>query len=154
MRAVSSILVGALMLIACKEDPPEDPSDVRPADCTKLEGWRFVESTLLPGCQGYGCHSDQNIDAVVVLEPGAAYANIVKKPSHALPTMSIVEPGVPSRSFLYRKLMGTQRAACEAAGMGLDACGKKMPAEAWSPLPKEWIENVRAWIACGAEPAN
>ncbi len=73
-------------------------------------------------------------------------------PSTTLPSMKLVAPGRPSRSFLFRKLSATQAAVCEAEGLSASRCGQQMPLNDWFALPEAWIEETRLWIACGARP--
>jgi hypothetical protein len=151
---VGLVVVGVASACSSTDDPADSTSsqmDIAPSDCSTIKGFSFVQSTLLPRCSGSTCHDAGNAESVVVLEPATAYEHIVGVNSRALPSMKIVEPGRPSRSFLYRKLVATQGAACENAGLAANECGKQMPLNDWFGLPEGWIEETRAWIACGAK---
>lgn len=156
---VAMASVGALALLcACSsyEDVPPSSTtnemDAVPQDCGAIQGWSFVRDTLLPKCSGSTCHDSGNVHAVVVLAPSTAYQSTVRVSSQALPSMTLIEPGSPSRSFFFRKLSATQAAACQTAGAPATQCGGQMPLNDWFGLPEEWIEATRAWIACGAKP--
>lgn len=147
-------LVGTALAACSYDDRPADaPSrmDEAPADCNAIKGWSFVQSTLLPKCAGSSCHDPGNDRALLVLSQAKAYEGTVGITSQALQSMKLIEPGRPSRSFFFRKLSNTQSAACGAEGLASAQCGGSMPLNDWFALPPEWIEETRAWIACGAK---
>lgn len=163
MRDLRRIVPGILAVAAiglssaCSSTDEPGPSgstevDVVPGDCGAIKGWAFVSAKVLPSCKGSTCHDPGNNQALVVLAPDTAYQSTVGVVSTALPTMKLVEPGRPSRSFFYRKLVATQAAACEGDGVAASTCGAKMPLNDWFGLPDEYVEETRAWIACGAKP--
>jgi hypothetical protein len=155
LLVVSGSISALALMSACSYDdlPPSASAkmDVVPENCGAIKGWTFVHETLLPKCAGSACHDAGNERATVVLAPATAYQGTVGVESRTLPSMKLVEPGQPSRSFLYRKLSATQAAACETAGAVATKCGAQMPLNDWFALPEEWIEETRAWIACGAK---
>lgn len=161
MRASRAFLAAALVAVvapaACysyDDRPYDDPArvDAPPADCSSIEGFAYVRDTILPTCAGDSCHSANNQQGLVVLEGENAYANVVGVSSKFFPSMKLVEPGRPSRSFFFRKISGTQESACEANDEPPENCGARMPLGAWDESPQEWLDATQAWIACGANP--
>lgn len=154
----ATITLAALGLTgACASYDDVPPSaaekmDGAPANCATIKGWSYVRDTLLPKCAGSACHDPGNTRSVVDLTPAVAYQLTVGKDSRALPSMKLVEPGKPSRSFLYRKLTASQATACQTEGAPTSQCGAQMPLNDWFALPEEWVEETRIWIACGARP--
>ncbi len=152
--AISSALL--VLASACSyDDAPVSATakmDAVPDDCATIKGWPFVRDTLLTKCSGSACHDPGNASAIVVLTPTTALQNTVGVVSRALPAMKLVEPGRPSRSFFFRKLSSTQEAACASESVTTSQCGAQMPLNDWFSLPDAWIEDTRAWIACGAKP--
>lgn len=144
----------AAVVAACSYDnrPADDPTrlDEAPSDCGAIKGWSFVQGTVLSRCAGVGCHDAGNERGTVVLTPTSAYTSTVGINSQALPSMKLIEPGRPSRSFFFRKLSNTQAAACVGDAVPGAQCGNPMPLNDWSGIPPEWVEETRAWIACGA----
>ncbi|CAN5887677.1 hypothetical protein BH11MYX4_BH11MYX4_08450 [soil metagenome] len=163
MTSFARLLVGplvfavpALLVSACSfDDVPVSETakmDAVPENCAAIKGFGFVQSTLLPKCAGSVCHDAGNTKGVVVLAPSLAYTTTVGVESRALPSMKLVEPGRPSRSFFFRKLSSTQGTACEKDLVPSSQCGGQMPLNDWFNFPEDWIEETRAWIACGAKP--
>jgi hypothetical protein len=152
----TTTLAATALACACSYDdlPPSSAAkaDVVPQSCATIKGWSFVRDTVLAKCGGSACHDPGNTEAVVILAPESAYANIVGVDSRELPSMQLVEPGRPSRSFLFHKLSASQAEACETSGVNPSRCGAQMPLNDWFALPDAWTEETRAWIACGARP--
>jgi hypothetical protein len=85
---------------------------------------------------------------VALDEPGA-YDRLVGKPSAQLPGMPLIEPGAPNQSYFFRKLEGTQGAACSETGQDPLTCGVQMPKNR-PPLDAATLARIRRWIEDGA----
>jgi hypothetical protein len=70
---------------------------------------------------------------------GESYAALVSVASLQVTSLNRVEPGNPDESYLIRKLEG-----------GPDIVGDRMP-RGGPFLPQATIDEIRAWIAAGAE---
>lgn len=86
-------------------------------------------------CALSGCHRDFQRP---FLTAEVAYDNIVRAPSTQSPGLNFIEPGDPSRSYLYLKITG-------ASGI----IGTRMP-QASPPLSAAQIDTIRVWIENGA----
>ncbi|GMV41995.1 MAG: hypothetical protein AMXMBFR64_37110 [Myxococcales bacterium] len=81
-----------------------------------------------------GCHVGAALGGLS-LDKGEAL--LVDKPSVAVPALDRVEPGDPSKSYLWLKLTDQH----EAAGGG----GSPMPVGGY-PLPQAELDTIEAWI--------
>ena len=152
--SVAALGVGLVGACASYDDHPRSTVselDAPPTDCGAIKGYGYVTDTLLRKCGGSACHDPGNANGLVVLDPSVAYQNTVGIPSRLLPSMKLVEPGRPSRSFLFRKVTKSQEEACGIDGVPTKQCGAQMPLNEWFALPEEWVEETRLWIACGAK---
>jgi hypothetical protein len=106
---------------------------------------------LLQGSCGFGsgCHGTAQPAGFVELTLGSGDAASLlarlKAKSVREPSLSLVEPGNPSGSFLLRKVTG------DFAGLpcGPSACGERMPQRS-TPLPQEALDLLAQWIQQGA----
>ncbi|OFX20581.1 MAG: hypothetical protein A2V77_21745 [Anaeromyxobacter sp. RBG_16_69_14] len=96
---------------------------------------------LVPRCATAGCHSGNPPAVFPRLEEGASWDAMVGVSSEELPSMDLVEPGDPERSYLVLKLRGTAGAQ---GGSGL-----RMPPSA-APLDEAELTGIEAWITGGA----
>jgi outer membrane protein assembly factor BamB len=94
-------------------------------------------------CAGSVCHSGTSTGGSLSLQAGNASAvrsSLLNKPASgsecATSGLSLVVPGNPDMSLLYRKLLDTP------------PCGSRMPPT--GPLTTEEIGRIRAWITNGA----
>lgn len=94
-----------------------------------------VQAIFDQSCALSGCHRDFQRP---FLTADVAYDNIVGAPSTQSPSLNFIEPGDPSRSYLYLKITG---------GSGI--IGTRMP-QANPPLPAAQIDTIRVWIENGA----
>lgn len=94
-----------------------------------------VQAIFDQSCALSGCHRDYQRP---FLTAGVSYDNIVGVPSTQSPGLNFIEPGDPSRSYLYLKITG-------ASGI----IGTRMP-QASAPLPAEQVDTIRVWIENGA----
>jgi len=86
------------------------------------------------------CHMPGSEQAGLALHPKGGYANLIDVKSTES-TLMRVAPGSAERSYLYRKLLGTQA----AAGGG----GERMPFGD-APLSDAQLDTIRRWIESGA----
>lgn len=99
------------------------------------EGWCAVQSLLTASC--VSCHGADSPIAALDLETDP-YTEIVNQPAKTYAEETLVIPGDPEGSLLYRKASGTQKS---------DE-GDPMPPS--SGLNAEKAEILRVWIAAGA----
>ncbi len=94
--------------------------------------------TFTPSCALSGCHTGSTPPQGLDLSEGQAFANLVGVPSAEVPSLNRVEPGDPDDSYLVRKVEGTA------------SVGSRMPLGR-PALSNAQIQNIRDWIAAGAE---
>ena len=106
-----------------------------------------VTSILERSCALGGCHlSGPGAGGLVLGRSAAALRTaIVNVPSRQNPTMALVTPGDPDRSWLVAKLRG---AFCGATCDRALGCGGPMPPG--EPLSASERATIIAWIADGA----
>lgn len=114
--------------------PPEAPAGEPVRYATHLE------PVVLERC--LSCHTFDEPEAGLVLEPGEGYARLVGPRSTQVETMPLVVPGDPEGSYLWLKV--DQR----------PVTGDGMPRSLFGPkrLPEAEVELFRRWIADGARP--
>lgn len=131
-------LLGAGML-ACAPEPrvgPEEPAGAAAGTFGEIEA-----RILAPRCATSACHSgDPPANAPLSLDPGAGWAQLVGVPASQLPSMKLVEPGDPERSYLVLKVRG-------AAGVA-GGTGTPMPPD--GPLDAAEQAAIEGWISSGA----
>jgi hypothetical protein len=98
-------------------------------------------SLFTPTCALAGCHNAASARAGLVLEDGLTFEATVNVASSQVPSIDIVEPGDPERSYLIKKLRGDS-----------DISGARMP-DGGPFLSAERIADVASWIDSGA-PEN
>ena len=134
----ATLAAGALA--ACAPAPlvgPEQPGGVQASGLSDIQ-----ERIFTSRCATSACHSgNPPANAPLSLDPGLAWSQLVGVPSVQLPSMNLVEPGDPERSYLVLKLRGTAGAA--------GGTGTLMPLGD-APLDAEEQASVEAWIADGA----
>lgn len=96
-----------------------------------------VQAIFGQSCALAGCHADLQRP---FLKAEVAYDNIVNVRSEELPDLDRIEPGDPSRSYLYMKITG-------ASGI----IGARMP-KTGPPLTLAQTDTIRVWIESGAPP--
>jgi mono/diheme cytochrome c family protein len=109
-----------------------------PAQAQELSFTRDIVPILKSRC--VACHMSGDEQGALALAPKLAYDSLVNVPSteSALPR---VKPGAPEESYLVLKLEGTH---LTRGGKGV-----QMPMGS-SPLSRETLDRIRAWIAAGA----
>jgi hypothetical protein len=99
-------------------------------------------NVFTPTCSVSGCHTGPMGDTLPggmdLTNADASFANLVGVPSIQVPELSRVEAGDPDNSYLIQKLEGTA------------AEGEQMPFGG-TPLDQAVIDDIRQWIADGAE---
>ena len=130
-----------------------DP-DAGPADPDAGGGPTFAElssAILMPRCAG--CHDGDTFSPSPDLRGEAAHGRIVSVASSLPGGMSLVEPGDPDGSYLYRKVAGTHGAICDELELPREDCGEQMPRGTGAvPLDDAELALVETWIATGAPP--
>lgn len=124
---------------------PADPVDLAPPSCAIPTAFATVRSQILPRCAGYGCHHDAPFAGGLDLTDGAAYRSLVGVAATKMPGLLRVKPGVPSDSFLWRKLDNLLSDYAQS--------GQPMPLgteNIWSVLPVDQRAQVYCWIQAGA----
>lgn len=100
------------------------------------------QSDILPifenSCSGNECHTEDDREAPLGLDPGLAYSNLVGVTSENCGAKTLVVPGSPDQSYLVDKLMGGS--ICEGDAMPLDD----------DPLPAAGVRTFVNWICAGA----
>ena len=91
-------------------------------------------------CTTAGCHGGAGAQLGLRLDAGFSFDNLVDVPSMQVPSLDRVEPGDPDNSYLVQKLEGT-------AAVGVSAC--RPAGDRWT---KSLIDDIRQWIADGANP--
>jgi hypothetical protein len=115
---------------------------------TLAASWAAIHAAVVqPSCGS--CHSTQgNEGGLGGLEScGTGYTSLVNVPSLELPSMDLVEPGDPTRSWLVYKLDGSRHDFDMQCVGG--SCGGPMPLNRPQLLPAE-RDAIRAWIMNGA----
>lgn len=134
-----------------------DPSLAEPDEPTELpEEAGFFHEVVRPGLENFGCATCHGEGEEAGLRLGFnvssadVVAGLVNVDSAYAAGYKLVVPGDPDRSWLYLKASGlstTSGATCQ----GVATCTKKMPPRGDTSLPAADLENLRIWIAEGAE---
>jgi hypothetical protein len=99
-------------------------------------------NVFTPTCSVSGCHTgpmgNTLPNGMDLTDADASFANLVGVPSVQVPELSRVEAGDPDNSYIVQKLEGTA------------AEGEQMPFGG-PPLDQAVIDDIRQWIADGAE---
>ena len=107
-----------------------------------------VEAILSARC-GSACHQPDGFWPNFDLS-GDIYDTIVSKPGPSQgPQCNLIEPGDPSASYLFRKLVGTQSEGCGGSGMQMPVL---VDLSGSDPLPQDQLDLIEAWILDGAMP--
>ncbi|MCC7384291.1 MAG: hypothetical protein IT384_20770 [Deltaproteobacteria bacterium] len=123
------VFVGALSAAACGGDEPPKLSEIQ-------------TTVFTVSCTFSACHAGANPKAALSLE-APVYDKIVNKDAVEKPGAKLVVPGDPDASFLMDKLLNRNLPMAPAG-------------ETWGVMPlggmleADRIENIRAWIAAGA----
>lgn len=117
---------------------------------------RHVMPIFNRACAFSGCHSLAERKNAGDLALGSLEEVDDREPTHVReslllpaqiePSVSLVVPGEPERSFLMNKIQGNLECANLPCG---ERCGLPMP-QPNPPLSKDDVERIRAWIKLGA----
>jgi chitodextrinase len=97
-----------------------------------------VQAVFTASCALSPCHAGAQPSGALRLQEGAAYADLVNKPSVGVPAFDRVEPGSRNSSYLYKKITDSS-----------DIVGDPMPLT--GSLPPETLDLIGRWIDEGAE---
>lgn len=137
-RLAQTALPLVLLLAGCGSvksptEPAEEPGG------TALPFSRIQAEVFTPSCAKSGCHAASSGAGGLVLEAGRSYGEIVGRPATERPSLALIEPGAPERSYLIKKLRGDP-----------DITGDRMPLDRPGGLPQEQIDGIIAWVRAGA----
>ncbi|NIM11408.1 MAG: hypothetical protein GTO45_05390 [Candidatus Aminicenantes bacterium] len=96
-----------------------------------------IQPIFTSGCALAGCHNAASASAGLVLDQGAAYANIVNVASSQEPNLMLVLPSDADNSYIVIKLEGRQNV------------GVRMPAS--GSITGTQLQNIKNWINNGAQ---
>lgn len=160
MKVDQAPLLGLLLatfLVAMAARSAQAGSPARPAigvaeaGKSDVPSFRFdVMPELVQNCAAAdGCHGKQATHSVHLdLRPGAAYAQLVDRPSEVRKGAMRVRPGNVAASFIVNKIDGSLKPG-EGKRMPLDE-QTGMPTIP-SPLSPDYVEKVlKPWILAGA----
>ena len=102
-----------------------------------MPSFHFIQNTVF-NTRCISCHSSAGASGSLRLDDANTYANLVLKASNQNSALNRVSPGEPDSSYLIHKLEGTA------------STGSQMPPNN-APLAQAIIDNIRQWIAQGAE---
>ncbi len=119
--------------------------DLAPPSCQGTPTLTAIKSTILPQCDGDGCHRTQPVVEGLDLNDASAYASLVGVTSMEGGGLLRVKPGDPDNSFLWHKL--------DALLPRNNSQGQPMPLGSegfWFPLSATQRALVYCWIQAGA----
>jgi len=134
MRALGLVVI-VLGVAGCAPDLPPMPADGQPVSYAV-----HLEPLVQARC--VHCHTTEEPEAELVLEPGLGYADLVGPLSTQVEDMPLVVPGDPEASYLWLKL---DHRASVGKGMPRVFTGARR-------LPDPEVERFRRWIEDGAHP--
>lgn len=127
----------ALAAAGCGElKTPTEPAG--PGGGTAYTFTQIQARVFTPTCARSGCHDAAAATLGLVLAPGQSYERLVNRPSVERSDLDRVEPGLPERSYLVKKLRGDA-----------DIVGERMPFGG-APLSAEDLAGIVGWIQAGA----
>jgi len=133
-QLVVTLAVGASAACAPRIQVPDVPAN-EPVSYAE-----HLEPLVIDRC--LACHTAEEPEAELVLEPGVGYSAMVNRPSTQVPRMMMVAPGDVEGSYLWHKLTHDVE------------IGRGMPRTVFGSirLPDDELELYRRWIADGARP--
>jgi len=138
--APESVLPLLFLLVAAGCGTVKSPTEPPPAGGGPAFTFSQIQTQIFtPTCAKAGCHAASAGSGGMVLEAGSAYSEIVGRGSTSNPSFNRVEPGVPERSYLLKKVRGDA-----------DITGARMPLDGPPYLTSEQIEGIAGWIRAGA----
>jgi hypothetical protein len=124
-------------------------TELREPPCSFEAAQRAFERSCTAGSVCHGAAGDP-----LRLTRCSSYGALVSARSSELPSVQLVVPGHPERSFLYHKLLGDMYVSVPGCDEREANCGTRMPAVGGRALSAEDLEAVRCWIADGAPRAD
>lgn len=121
------------------DDAPEADADAPCPDCLTLQN--VIDDVFEPSCSTSGCHDVVSFGGGLSLE-GDDLMDVLLAPSFQLPAMARVDPGDPTRSYLWRKSIGNHTLA--------GGVGTIMPPG--GGLTQDQLDTLETWILEGARP--
>lgn len=159
---VPALGVALVALVGCpgpstsEPDPNACHDDVVAADFDRTTPTSFARDVMpifRTSCAFSSCHGESSGAANGIVLAGsdapAVRQALLATKATSLPTMPLVTPGDTAKSFLLRKIDGTQcalDAQCEGR-----SCGESMP-QGEGLLPVATRDVIRRWILQGAPP--
>jgi hypothetical protein len=134
MRTLGLALM-VMAVVGCAPDLPPMPAEGQPVSYTE-----HLEALVQARC--VACHTTEEPEAELVLEPGVGYAELVGPMSTQVEDMALVVPGDPEASYLWLKL---DHRAAVGKGMPRVFTGARR-------LPDPEVDRFRRWIEDGALP--
>ncbi len=132
----------------CREDAvPAGFDATTPTSFAKDVMPVFETSCAFSSCHGSNAGSANGI-YLGSSDPAATRKALLDTKAERLPSMPLVTPGDPGKSFLVRKIEGTQ-CALDAQCTG-GTCGRSMP-QGQDLLPEAARFAIRRWVAQGAK---
>lgn len=131
---VTLTLSAAMLACGKLAELPTEPGGAPPDASATFS--RVQNQIFTPSCALAGCHDASGQQEGQILSAGQSYAMIVGVPSHQMPALKRIEPGDPSNSYLYRKVVGS------------GIVGTPMPQG--GQLTEQQISLLRDWIRRGA----
>jgi hypothetical protein len=101
-----------------------------------------IQPILNMNCNFSNCHGGSFPQAGLDLRATAAYTELVNQSSTQVASLLLVEPGNPTDSYFYRKVVGCGGGNC---------IGSRMP-QGRPPLAQAQLDLIRDWILGGAQP--
>jgi hypothetical protein len=133
-----------------KASPPEPGSVMFPPSGSPMETGVFateVAPIFTARCGGSVCHGADSPTLGLSLagtQASVVREGLVGRPSAELPTLSLIEPGEPEQSWLYRKVSDN----FDGVDCNVASC-TRMPLGGAS-LTADELERIRNWVATGA----
>lgn len=138
--------------LTCDPAPITFPPDPTPSGCDPLTFFsgtfdRIQQQIFNQSCAKSACHDSQSHQQSLVLEPGAAYTNLIDV-TPATPDAAaagwkrITSTGDPATSFVYRKVTGDLPSALGDLGRRMPRTGPK--------LHDDLVNVILLWIQAGA----
>jgi hypothetical protein len=129
---ISITLITLSVFTSCSEDSSTAPPAGNDAPLAKFSE---LKAKVFVNCTGAQCHSSAGNQGNLILEPDAAYNNLVGVQSVLYPQFKRVEPGNSSNSLLIKILRGEVNPRMPLVG---------------NPLPDATIDSIAKWIDLGA----
>lgn len=111
-----------------------------------------VQALFTRSCITDACHGRSGAGGLRLTSAALSHASLVDQPADQVPSVLLVAPGDPDRSYLVIKVEGSMRRQLPTECMtspGRNPCGAQMPQLA-APLSQAERALIRNWILGGA----